>query len=434
MARFLDLDGAPHVDTATFCCDVGQRISAKRGVPTDIVPPMRWICAPCALVLGCGFSAPRGGAPDPDAGSDSSTGMDAAIDGTPVDGPPVKGPRVRRIDITDAQVTGGPHTDFPLLVSLTESWLRGTASGGDVASASGFDIGFFADAAGTMRLAHELELYRGETGALVAWVKVPALSPTTELFLRYGDPAIAASQEDAAAVWSNDFAAVWHLQGLGDSTANANAGTDGGSMGAGGQIADGRAFDGMNDLVALGSAASIDDVFTGGGTAEAWVRAAGWGEGSRGRILEKGDTATGETSGWYVSVDNANVSASILFGHVSTTGSRLGAWNTPASSMALNAWTHVAVVYDQGSTANDPSIYINGAAVALSETSSPGGSMASDGAGVARLGNRGAGDRTFNGRIDEMRLSRTARSAEWIATSFRDQADPGAFYTVGPEL
>ncbi len=397
---------------------------------------MRWLGVPCAFALGCGFSSPRVG---PDAGGDppdDAAGMDAPTDGmTTDDGPPANPVRTRRIDITDAQVTGGPHTAFPLLVAITAPWLRTTAAGGNVANASGFDLGFFADAAGTMRLAHELEAYRGDTGALLAWVKVPSLSPTSELFLRYGDPAITTSQENVAAVWSNGFAAVWHLSAtLGDATANGNTGASSGTTATGGQIGEARGFDATDDFVDLGSAASIDDVFAGGGTVEAWFRASGWGESSRGKIVEKNDASTGSgVAGWSLGVDDVNVSESILFGHGSTAGSG-GFWNAPAGSVALNKWTHVAVVYDQGSTANNPSIYLDGAAVTVSETNAPGGAMASDASYAGRLGNRVAGDRTFNGRLDEVRLSTSSRSPGWIATSVANQADPDAFYTVGPEL
>jgi hypothetical protein len=417
-----------------------------------MAPSMRWIRMPCAFVTGavaavsiaaagCGFSAPSvgpsGDARTPDGGGDAAI-ADGPPDSRPPDGPPPVPIHTRRIDITDALVIGGPHTDFPLLVSITAPWLRPTSAGGDVASPSGFDLGFFADAAGTTRLAHEVEAYRSDAGngngALLAWVKVPSLAPTSELYLRYGDPAITASQESIPAVWSNGFAAVWHLGALGDSTANANNGTNGGTAAIGGQIGEARNFDATNDFIAVGSGASIDDIFTGGGAIEAWFRASGFGEAQKGRILEKGDNSTGETSGWYLSVDNDNTTSAILFGHASTGGTRLGAWNTPASSVTLNAWTHVAVVYDKSAAGNTPSIFINGAPLTLTSRSSPGGSMVSDAAHSARVGNRGAGDRTFNGRLDEVRLSRAARSPGWIATSYRNQLNPGAFYTVSDPL
>ena len=39
----------------------------------------------------------------------------------------------------------------------------------------------------------------------------------------------------------------------------------------------------------------------------------------------------------------------------------------------------------------------------------------------------------FEGDLDEVRISRVARSAPWIATQFNNESSPGAFYAVGAE-
>ena len=39
----------------------------------------------------------------------------------------------------------------------------------------------------------------------------------------------------------------------------------------------------------------------------------------------------------------------------------------------------------------------------------------------------------FNGLIDEVRLSSTARSSDWILTSYNNQSSPSSFYNVGAE-
>ncbi len=43
-------------------------------------------------------------------------------------------------------------------------------------------------------------------------------------------------------------------------------------------------------------------------------------------------------------------------------------------------------------------------------------------------------DRTFDGQLDELRLSNVARSADWILTQYRDHDDPAGFVTVGAPL
>jgi len=35
--------------------------------------------------------------------------------------------------------------------------------------------------------------------------------------------------------------------------------------------------------------------------------------------------------------------------------------------------------------------------------------------------------------LDEIRLVRNLRSADWIKTSYNNQGDPGTFYSVGDE-
>jgi len=37
----------------------------------------------------------------------------------------------------------------------------------------------------------------------------------------------------------------------------------------------------------------------------------------------------------------------------------------------------------------------------------------------------------FNGLLDELRVSNTARSANWIATEYNNQSNPAAFFSVG---
>lgn len=60
--------------------------------------------------------------------------------------------------------------------------------------------------------------------------------------------------------------------------------------------------------------------------------------------------------------------------------SAYGVWNTNNEVMDsyIDEWTTIAVTYSSSSTANDPVIYVNGAAVAITEESAPVGSPAPD--------------------------------------------------------
>src|SRR3989339_413427 len=133
----------------------------------------------------------------------------------------------KEITIDATKVSSGPHTNFPVLVNLTSD-----ASLAANAQADGDDI-LFTSSGGATQLKHEIEKYGSSTGALAAWVKVPSLPSSTDtvFFMYYGNAA-AASQQDATAVWSNGYEAVYHLNGDSflDSTSNArnatNSGTD----------------------------------------------------------------------------------------------------------------------------------------------------------------------------------------------------------------
>lgn len=380
---------------------------------------MRWL-AP-AVLGACQFA--HGVLPADDATvaePDTVHLRDASIDGMPT------GPYVRRIDLDDSKITGGPHANFPLLVSLVEPWLRSRDNGGDVASADGLDIYFTVDPEGSARLAHEIEVYAADTGTLVAWVTVPSLVPESVVYLHYGDSTVMAPG-NAAAVWSSGYALVMHLTGTADATGK-NTPAVTGAMAAEGRIGGAYAFDGSSSRVALGSAAAIDNVFAGGGTAEAWFYADSFGEGSYGRFFDKGNQV-----GWSMFVNDEDLPRALGFVHGSG-GAGWGQWNSPANSVTLGAWHHVALVFDKGSSANNPAIYIDGVAVAVTEYTTPSGAMDSDAQNDLFAGNRAALDRTFDGRLDEMRLSTVARSADWIATGYRNQSDPSTFYTVSAPL
>ena len=363
---------------------------------------MRWASL---LLVGCGFSAslPSGAQPDGTPGNEGAPG-DSGVD-TPNGSTVV----TRQIDVVDGKVTGGPHADFPLLVTAPIT----------AAHPMGFDIAFSADPAGVTKLAHEIERYA--PGELVAWVKVPLLADPTVLYIHYGDASITMTQENRAAVWSAGYAAVFHLTDVTDATTQ-NATTDSGTAGAAGHIAGARAF--TTDRLTAGSANAVDNIFAGGGTAELWFRATAWGGSDLGRVFDKGPSNT------VIGMCHDIVSAAFLVGR--SFSNNPGNWCTPSDSLALNTWTHVAVVYDDGSSANVPVIYINGVAQTVTAEGTPSGTAVSEANATLAIGDRTSGGRAFAGSLDELRLSTVMRSAGWITTAYENQRDPGAFVTIAP--
>jgi hypothetical protein len=137
----------------------------------------------------------------------------------------------RAITIHHTKVPNTDQVNFPFLFNTTDAMLTNTTIGGHVTNASGFDIIFTCDAAGTQKLDHEIESYNYSTGQFIAWVRIPALSHTsnTVIYLLYGNSAITSSQENRTGVWDSNFKGVWHLPNgstlaLNDSTSSGNSG------------------------------------------------------------------------------------------------------------------------------------------------------------------------------------------------------------------
>lgn len=175
-------------------------------------------------------------------------------------------------------------------------------------------------------------------------------------------------------------------------------------------------FDGAGDRVSIGSNASIENVFNGGGALSMWIYPEGWGGCSYGRILEKAAGITG-SGGWSIIVNNGggvNPKENIAFykGH-STTYSR---WTTPFQSITLNAWNHIAVSYSDDDLNNNPTIYINGTAQSLTQNNPPVGTPDSDVGTTMRIGYGGGCG--FDGIIDDVRVYNGPLSATEVSSLY----------------
>ena len=333
----------------------------------------------------------------------------------------------KQITIQSSQVAGtGTHSNFPVLVSLSsDAQLAANALD------NGDDIKFVADD-GTTPLYHEIESFDGDTGKLVAWVNVPALSATSDtiIYMYYGNTE-ATNQQSPEQVWNTNYKGVWHLGETGtgvageykDSTQNNNDGQGGGGNTNGvpstatGKIGNAQDFEssGTADYINVGSGSSLEII--GSITIEAWVRVEGY-SGTWNMIVSR-QLGTGSGDGYllalrndgraYMMVDSTNVNRAGI-----STGS---------------TWYHVVGVAN-GSTLR---VYINGVA-----TSTSGATWTLDSnpvlIGAGENGNVGTyPNEQFDGRIDEVRISNTARSTEWIQTEYHNMDNPSSFIALGGE-
>src|SRR5262245_33032631 len=133
------------------------------------------------------------------------------------------------LTIQGARVSGAPHTNFPVLVSVVDPNLRTVANGGHVTSSTGADIAFMLQTGG-VQLDHEIERYDATTGTLVAWVRIPSLpAANTNIFIYYGDSEVTCAQNTPGRVWDANFRYVYHFNETAgnplDSTTNATVAT-----------------------------------------------------------------------------------------------------------------------------------------------------------------------------------------------------------------
>jgi hypothetical protein len=378
-----------------------------------------------ALIVlgGCSFSAGEFRVDASTTGDDGAADASSVADDGAVDAAPPTPFRTRAIDLVDAQVQGGPHVNFPLVVAISDPTLRSLANGGDVAT--GLDLYFSSDPAGTQHLAHDVERYRSTTGDFVAWVKVPSLTASTIIYLQYGDPSITTSQQMPTQVWSEGYELVVHLNGSGDSTAKSTL-SGPALVVAEGKLGSARQFNGTTDYSLAGSAAALDDAFTGGGTFEAWFNASGFGGNSFGRIADKGN--------WGLYLDDSNATNSIGWHFAVTGGNAIAQWHFGTDAMSLGQWHHIALVFDSSAITNTPIAYVDGVAKTAIEVDAPNTAYATDAASDLYLADIAPGGRTFDGVLDELRLSSVSRSDAWLLTQYRNQSNPAAFYTVSAPL
>ena len=96
---------------------------------------------------------------------------------------------------------------------------------------------------------------------------------------------------------------------------------------------------------------------------------------------------------------------------------------TSSGSINLNQWQTVAVSFDASDPSVAPVFSINGVAYAGSVTTAAVGAAISDAPFELHVGNHAMGPvRTFNGMIDELRVSANTRTAAQIAAEFRAAA------------
>ena len=327
-----------------------------------------------------------------------------------------------------ADVADSDLANFPYMVKIADAandlFMNAQLDGEDIV---------FTDSESTVKLDHELEKYVSLDGSeeLVAWVKLPALSSskTTDIYMYYGNhPAV--NQENAVAVWSNGYEAVYHLHDdFNDSLGNHN-GTNTGSSDATGQMADAQDFSPV-DYISIGTWSLNITNFT----MQAWIKSDDGFAQDYPRVISKARGTGNNDHVWMMSLYPGSIGDNRLRFRLKTanqdsaTTAILYGSNPNGYLPDADQWYLVAMTYDgsqmkiirdgldAGSTGdsgkirnNDWPIQIGNNPYSSSTTSS-----------------------SWDGKIDEVRISTVARSLDWMEAEYRSQGSPATYQSLTAE-
>lgn len=137
----------------------------------------------------------------------------------------------RSVTIDHTQCGASDSSNFPVLVSISDTSFKDTGHGGHVQSSTGADILFFGDSGLSSQLASQVESYDNVNGVLLAWVKLGTVShaSNTVFYVAYGNASPPAQTTNP---WDANFIGRYHLADnaasttVADSTTAANNGTN----------------------------------------------------------------------------------------------------------------------------------------------------------------------------------------------------------------
>ncbi len=253
------------------------------------------------------------------------------------------------------------------------------------------------------------------------------------------DPLSKADGADPIGTWNSNYKSVLHMSDdpnsttiTQDSTTNNNDGSkvsaNNPPQSTSGKIYNAQSFDGTNDKITLADTASLQP--SSEFTIEAWINPTSCTQ--LDRIISKWD---GNTTG----TDSGAILFDTYDGTTDGCGIRLALFNssdavvvTSASGNIYSAgvWTHVAARFSSGIM----NTYVNGVQTSsgnLVQTSLVNSTFAW---GIGEDGNGpGSDSEFFTGLMDEIRISTSARSVNWLLASYGNQNSPSTFFSLSTE-
>ena len=358
---------------------------------------------------------------------------------------------------------GAPETaltDFPVLVKVSTNDISGFLYT-DCLKENGGDLRF-SDAEGNL-LASEIDTWDPD-GVSLIWVKVPSLSKDTSITAYYGNTF--APLVDPKAVWSNGFAAVWHLgesaRPLRNSTTTANvdftrsnnSASDPGhydeciafaESGAAGKAVRFSAYTGTNENMRVrGGLIAYDKQNKLCGfdaiSLEIWAKVDAFDTTGTRFLLARRVTVGSAKLRPYNITYNKNRKAGSAFGldnGLNDAKSDASHSSAVMSESLDGLWNYHCFQYDKSATYHTN--YLNGAYSARISNNTGYSILAPPAESFICLGNDNAPSsaystnppQVFNGAVDELRISNVTRSTPWVKATYDTIAYNATFTHYG---
>jgi len=280
---------------------------------------------------------------------------------------------------------------FPLLLRIDKEWFDFKQ-----AQAGGGDLRFAAEG---KPLAYQIEDWDAAAGTACIWVRIPTIKGNArqEINMFWGEPG-AVDESNGAAVFneSNGYRSVWHMDDPVKDEVGTTESKDTGTTPISGMIGKSRHFD-KNKGIDCGKDITTYPAGDSPHSSEAWIRT--------------DDLDGGRILGWGVSKPNSIVQMN--FGrppHIRMDCFYSAAGIKNESRLPMGQWIHVMHTYHPG----DSRLYINGRLDGV-------GSGANVTLTISSPAEMKIGGSTYIGDLDEVRISKVARSADWVKLQYENQ-------------
>jgi autotransporter-associated beta strand protein len=333
----------------------------------------------------------------------------------------------RNITINTSGITTTNCENFPLLVRLTSSTFDFNQ-----ARDSGQDIRF--SKSNGIRLPYQIERWNKASSLAEIWVRVDTVygNNSSQYIKMYWGKSSVSSKSNGANVFdtANGFTGVWHMNdasaSASDQTSNALTGTASGNVtySQTGNIGLANGFDGDGDYFNHGNNALLQMDALDKVTVSAWVKRSGNNINS---TIEEGIAGKFKwSSGNYREYCLINNSSSGFRFVVSTDGTSTNETSLASSIVPTNGtWYYVTGMMD----ATNMYIFTDGVQRnSAAKTAIYGSTNANFQIGI--MDDNGTAKQYWNGTIDEVRVEKTNRSADWIKLCYETQKSSPTIVTA----